>query len=145
MELDKRGLDLHGVRCPLCDDDLETVDHSLIFCKHVIDVWDRVYKWWNMDSFFNYSIIEICGTPVSNTNSMSKFGKKIWQEVNWIGLYLIWKKQNAKVFRNKCWNTPVALNEIQAKMFEWISARAKGKSIDWLTWLSNPSIYLSLF
>ncbi|XP_071688271.1 uncharacterized protein [Rutidosis leptorrhynchoides] len=77
MELDKRGIDLHSVRCPLCDDDLETVDHSLIFCKHVIDVWERVYKWWNMNSFHNFSINEICGPSISNANHMTKFGKKI--------------------------------------------------------------------
>ncbi|XP_071718172.1 uncharacterized protein [Rutidosis leptorrhynchoides] len=35
IELDKRGIDLHTVRCPLCDDDVETVNHALLFCKHV--------------------------------------------------------------------------------------------------------------
>ncbi|XP_071695582.1 uncharacterized protein [Rutidosis leptorrhynchoides] len=30
-ELDKRGIDLDTVRCPLCDDDVETIDHSIFF------------------------------------------------------------------------------------------------------------------
>ncbi|XP_071694498.1 uncharacterized protein [Rutidosis leptorrhynchoides] len=41
VELDKRGIDLHSVRCPICDDDLESVDHSLINCKFSMDVWSR--------------------------------------------------------------------------------------------------------
>ncbi|XP_071688255.1 uncharacterized protein [Rutidosis leptorrhynchoides] len=38
-ELDKRGIDLHSVRYLLCDDDLETVEHSFIFCKCAMEVW----------------------------------------------------------------------------------------------------------
>lgn len=32
-ELDKRGLDLHSIRCPCCDDGVESVDHCLVLCK----------------------------------------------------------------------------------------------------------------
>ncbi|XP_071700634.1 uncharacterized protein [Rutidosis leptorrhynchoides] len=59
IELDKRGIDLNSVRCPLCDDDLETVDHSLIFCKCAMDVWDRVFAWWGFGSMSNLSINEV--------------------------------------------------------------------------------------
>ncbi|XP_071687717.1 uncharacterized protein [Rutidosis leptorrhynchoides] len=38
-ELDKLGIDFHSVRCPLCDDDIESVEHSLLSCKKVYDVW----------------------------------------------------------------------------------------------------------
>ncbi|XP_071714455.1 uncharacterized protein [Rutidosis leptorrhynchoides] len=33
IELDKKGIDLHSVRCPICDDDIETMEHSLIFLQ----------------------------------------------------------------------------------------------------------------
>ncbi|XP_071739189.1 uncharacterized protein [Rutidosis leptorrhynchoides] len=32
VELDKRGIDLDSVRCPVCDSDVETVDHILLHC-----------------------------------------------------------------------------------------------------------------
>ncbi|XP_071695542.1 uncharacterized protein [Rutidosis leptorrhynchoides] len=143
LELDKRGIDLHSVCCPLCDDDLESVDHTLIFCKYALDVWDRIYKWWNLGNFSSFSINEING--ISNSNTMSPFGKKLWQAVSWVCPYLIWKQQNDKVFRGKLWTTLVALDEIQIKSFEWISSRAKVRKLEWLTWLSNPSIYLNMF
>ncbi|XP_071729199.1 uncharacterized protein [Rutidosis leptorrhynchoides] len=47
-ELDKRGIDLHSLRCPVCDEDIETVEHSLIFSKHAYGVWAKVYDWWGL-------------------------------------------------------------------------------------------------
>ncbi|XP_071709390.1 uncharacterized protein [Rutidosis leptorrhynchoides] len=96
IELDKRGIDLDSVRCPLCDDDLESVEHSIIFCKHALDIWERVYKWWNMGSFSSYSIEEALGDDPASHGS--KFGKKFWLAVRWVSAYLIWKNRNNKVF-----------------------------------------------
>ncbi|XP_071728387.1 uncharacterized protein [Rutidosis leptorrhynchoides] len=141
LELDKRGIDLDSVRCPLCDDDLESVEHSIIFCKHALDIWDRVYKWWNMGSFSSFSIQEVLGDD--SASYTSKFGMKVWLAVRWISAYLIWKNRNNKVFRGSNWTVPVAFNEIQIRSFEWISTRSKDRKLDWLVWISNPSSYLS--
>ncbi|XP_071687175.1 uncharacterized protein [Rutidosis leptorrhynchoides] len=43
IELDKRGIDLHSVRCPICDDDLETTDHIILHCPYAHDVWSRIF------------------------------------------------------------------------------------------------------
>ncbi|XP_071700204.1 uncharacterized protein [Rutidosis leptorrhynchoides] len=144
LELDKRGIDLHSVRCPLCDDDLESVDHSLIFCKNAFDVWERVFKWWNLGNFLLLSLHEIFEGNANLNNTLSGFGKKIWQASMWCCAYLIWKNQNNMVFQNKCWNAPLALNEIQVKSFEWVATRSARTKIDWHTWLSNPSFYFSI-
>ncbi|XP_071692058.1 uncharacterized protein [Rutidosis leptorrhynchoides] len=140
VELDKRGIDLNSVRCPLCDDDIESVNHSLILCKQVSGIWRKVFEWWGLNGLPSVQIEEL----LSNTNpGSSDIGKSIWQAVTWSCCYLIWKNRNQKVFSNKCWNIPVALNEIQVKSFEWIAKRCKKKSIDWHTWLHNPHTFLS--
>ncbi|XP_071687137.1 uncharacterized protein [Rutidosis leptorrhynchoides] len=46
VELDKWGIDLHSVRCSICDNDIESVDHSLGTCKEVNDLWRKVLDWW---------------------------------------------------------------------------------------------------
>ncbi|XP_071718402.1 uncharacterized protein [Rutidosis leptorrhynchoides] len=51
VELDKRGVDLDSVRCPICDDNVETTDHILFKCSFAIDIWSCVYRWWNLGSF----------------------------------------------------------------------------------------------
>ncbi|XP_071713962.1 uncharacterized protein [Rutidosis leptorrhynchoides] len=130
VELDKRGIDLHSVRYPLCDNDIETVNHSLILCKHAFDVWCKVFDWWGRGGipFVN---VEDMFTDAGQTNTC--VGKSIWQAVIWSTTYLIWKNRNQKVFSNKSWNTPMALNEIQIKSYEWVAKRCKVKSLDWHT------------
>ncbi|XP_071714376.1 uncharacterized protein [Rutidosis leptorrhynchoides] len=126
-ELDKRGIDLHSVRCPLCDGDIETVDHSIVVCKHALDIWCKVFSWWGRGGVPYVNIEDLA---LDTGQATSFVGKIIWQAVIWSCSYLIWKNRNQKVFSNKCWNAPTALNEIQVKTFEWIVKRCKAKAID---------------
>ncbi|GKE91885.1 RNA-directed DNA polymerase, eukaryota, reverse transcriptase zinc-binding domain protein [Tanacetum coccineum] len=45
--LDMRGIDLHTVRCPICDDGIEKF-HLFGQCKVAIDTWIDIFKWWNL-------------------------------------------------------------------------------------------------
>ncbi|XP_071688360.1 uncharacterized protein [Rutidosis leptorrhynchoides] len=141
VELDKRGVDLHSVRCPICDDDLESVEHITLSCDRVKYVWVRIFKWWGANGFVCSNITELVSSKGPST--MTSAGESIWQALKWISLYLIWKNRNTLVFQGKSWNAPMILNEIQTKSFEWISLRSKGKKFDWLSWLSNPSVYFN--
>ncbi|XP_071721834.1 uncharacterized protein [Rutidosis leptorrhynchoides] len=144
IELDKRGVDLHSVRCPVCDDDVESVDHCLVFCKFSLEIWSRVHQWWKLGQFSNFSTNEILRGNANSSNVMSKFGKQIWQAVEWVSAYYIWKNRNNVIFHNKSWSVPVAINEIQIKSFQWISQRSKGRQFNWFNWISDPSIYLTI-
>ncbi|XP_071702841.1 uncharacterized protein [Rutidosis leptorrhynchoides] len=142
VELDKRGIDLHTIRCPLCDEDLETIDHILIFCKHAYDLWVRVFAWWGLGNVTNLSISEILRG--NSSVGMTSLGRTIWQAVEWVFSYHIWKNRNNKVFRGTNWSISVAFNEVQIKSFEWISNRIKKRKLDWLSWVNDPSVYLKL-
>ncbi|XP_071694261.1 uncharacterized protein [Rutidosis leptorrhynchoides] len=141
IELDKRGIDIHSVRCPLCDGDVESIDHIFIVCKQARDLWDRVAKWWILGHLAINNLSDFL-KDVGNA-SMSRLGKQILQAVIWVCAFLIWKNRNIMVFHGKYWSTSVALNEVQIKSFEWISSRIKGKKLDWLVWISNPSVILT--
>ncbi|XP_071738915.1 uncharacterized protein [Rutidosis leptorrhynchoides] len=109
-ELDKRGIDLDSVRCPLCDDDVETIEHSLLFCRHAMDIWVRVFKWWGLGAVSNLSINELFR---GNCNrSLSPFMSKIWQSIEWTCGYMIWNNRNQKVFSNSSWSGSMGLMEI---------------------------------
>ncbi|XP_071699624.1 uncharacterized protein [Rutidosis leptorrhynchoides] len=125
VELDKRGIDLHTVRCPLCDDDIETVNHSLILCKHAVEVWVKVFEWWGGGGV---AFVNVDDLLQDSGHSTSSVGKDIWQAVIWTCSYLIWKNRNQKVFSNKCWNVPCALNEIQVKSFNGSQKYARKKT-----------------
>ncbi|XP_071741379.1 uncharacterized protein [Rutidosis leptorrhynchoides] len=99
LELDKRGIDLHIVRCSICDDELESAEHSLLSCKNATDIWVRVFKWWNINNFTTSNLSELlidCGS-----SSLSRHGKLIWQAVRWCCAYLIWKNRNNMIFKGK--------------------------------------------
>ncbi|XP_071695661.1 probable polygalacturonase At1g80170 [Rutidosis leptorrhynchoides] len=48
VELDKRGIDLDTIICPLYLTEPESVDHILSQCPRVIELWNHVLKWWNI-------------------------------------------------------------------------------------------------
>ncbi|XP_071729394.1 uncharacterized protein [Rutidosis leptorrhynchoides] len=73
LELDKRGIDLNSLRCPLCDNDLESVDHVLVSCIKASKVWERIFKWWKMGSFSNFCLQDVLGDCDDSTTS-TKFG-----------------------------------------------------------------------
>ncbi|GJZ70286.1 putative RNA-directed DNA polymerase [Tanacetum coccineum] len=43
VELDRKGIDLHSVLCPMCDNACESIDHRIVFCSEVIKVWSLVF------------------------------------------------------------------------------------------------------
>ncbi|XP_071689418.1 uncharacterized protein [Rutidosis leptorrhynchoides] len=135
-ELDKRGIDLNSVRCPICDNDIEHLDHALLSCKLSKDIMERIFDWWRMGNLPSNYVRELL--EGNSGHNLSDMGKIIWQAVIWSTVYLMWKNRNDKVFKNKCWSVPVAVNEIQVKSFEWIARRCKSKKIEWHNWLHNP-------
>ncbi|XP_071704175.1 uncharacterized protein [Rutidosis leptorrhynchoides] len=49
-ELDKQGIDLHTILCPLCEHHIETIDHALVNCQKVSSIWIQLLDWWNQNS-----------------------------------------------------------------------------------------------
>ncbi|XP_071704435.1 uncharacterized protein [Rutidosis leptorrhynchoides] len=110
VELDNRGIDLHTVRCPICDDDMESTDHALVLCKLAFEVWERVYRWWGFGNFSSTSVIDLFNGEYSDGNGSKK--NPLWQAVEWACGYYIWKNRNKKVFHNKVSPSSTILNDI---------------------------------
>ncbi|XP_071728106.1 uncharacterized protein [Rutidosis leptorrhynchoides] len=86
FELDKRGIDLHSILCPVCDDMIETVDHALFSCKKVREIWDKVFMWWGIGT--NQKSLDDMLNGFSYLQC-SELGVKIWQATIWTSIYLI--------------------------------------------------------
>ncbi|XP_071699889.1 uncharacterized protein [Rutidosis leptorrhynchoides] len=138
-ELDKRGIDLHSTRCPVCDDDIETLQHTFLYCKSSLDIWNRIFKWWKLDHqcITCLSDLSKCPNPMLNSN----LGLSIWQAVVWVTCYFIWQNRNNHVFGKDTLGSSKIVADIQAKCFEWINARWKKGNLDWLNWISNPRMF----
>ncbi|XP_071727983.1 uncharacterized protein [Rutidosis leptorrhynchoides] len=139
VELDKKGMDLGTIRCPVCDDGIKTVDHSFILCKFALEAWKRVFGWWNMGNFNNLSINEAFMGEGSSFST--KIEMKLWQATEWVTGYMIWKNKNTRTFMKSKPNYDMVFKEIQLKSFEWLSNRLKDRALEWDPWLANPMIY----
>ncbi|GKF44672.1 hypothetical protein Tco_0131224, partial [Tanacetum coccineum] len=57
VELDRKGIDLHSLLCPWCDDACGSFDHAIVLCNEVMKVWSVVFGWWklgNVNAFTAY-------------------------------------------------------------------------------------------
>ncbi|XP_071695016.1 uncharacterized protein [Rutidosis leptorrhynchoides] len=128
VELDNRGIDLHTVRCPMCDEDVESTDHAFILCKYAFDLWENIYRWWGLGTFSITSVNELFNGV--GFNSSGSIGKLLWQAVEWVCGYLIWKNRNQNVFNNTSRSCATLFNDIQVKSYEWVTKRVKKINIE---------------
>lgn len=43
--IDKKGIELDSLLCPVCSEHIETFEHCLIHCESAKKIWDSVFKW----------------------------------------------------------------------------------------------------
>ncbi|XP_071716701.1 uncharacterized protein [Rutidosis leptorrhynchoides] len=141
-ELNKKGIDLHTILCPLCDQHIETIEHVLVNCHKATLIWGLLLDWWNQN---NTLISNINDVIISDQGfSHNSIGSSIWQATKWITCYIIWKHRNLNVFTSKEWNPVMIISEIQMQSYCWISSRSRKKiPIAWHQWLINPSSYVT--
>ncbi|XP_071708281.1 uncharacterized protein [Rutidosis leptorrhynchoides] len=142
FELDKRGIDLDSIMCPLCEMDIESTDHILGLCPKSALIWKHVLDWWAQDN----TLISNLNDAIINNQAfaLNKFGNSLWQATKWITCYTVWKHRNLNVFSKKVWSPASILSEIQTQSYSWISKRLrKKKSIMWHQWLINPSFFVA--
>ncbi|GJY23411.1 RNA-directed DNA polymerase, eukaryota, reverse transcriptase zinc-binding domain protein [Tanacetum coccineum] len=44
--IDRRNIDLHSVLCPMCEEDVESLDHLMGRCSWSRSIWNFIFKWW---------------------------------------------------------------------------------------------------
>ncbi|GKB85744.1 RNA-directed DNA polymerase, eukaryota, reverse transcriptase zinc-binding domain protein, partial [Tanacetum coccineum] len=49
VNLDRKGIDVGSVLCPICLDDVESVNHLFFSCELAKVLWDLLAKWWELD------------------------------------------------------------------------------------------------
>ncbi|XP_071690644.1 uncharacterized protein [Rutidosis leptorrhynchoides] len=111
VELDKRGVDLDSILCPLCNLHRESIEHILFHCSKSSNVWKAILQWWNLpnNTFSNLTDVTSNNQPLNT----SKNGSYTWQAIKWASTYIIWKFRNLKVFSKKEWCVATILSEIQ--------------------------------
>ncbi|GJY51581.1 RNA-directed DNA polymerase, eukaryota, reverse transcriptase zinc-binding domain protein [Tanacetum coccineum] len=93
-----RGVNVSSVLCPLCDMEVESVEHCLIKCLPVSLVWRKIWGWLHLDyliSFHSFSIFDFALGKIGNFRCprLNKVLNGALQCVIWV----VWKWRNKVV------------------------------------------------
>ncbi|KAJ9561074.1 hypothetical protein OSB04_006234 [Centaurea solstitialis] len=136
VELANRGIDLDNILCPRCGSEEETVDHALIGCSKIKQLWKFFGNWWNLGCEACSSLEELW--ELGNIRGSNGKGAKRWLATTWCFMYLIWSERNKLVFGHSN-NSIEDLGPVfQRKSFEWTARRDKELALDWNLWLTDP-------
>lgn len=141
LNLDKRGVDLHSVRCPICDDDLECENHIFVECTVAKDTWLAVFKCWGFDNLNISSLND--AIDLADRAPLNIKHKRYFDVVVQSTLWVLWTHRNETVFASKKPSKDLILNNIKLFSFTWIRSRAKLHSFSWVDWFNNPCNALS--
>ena len=142
VELDRKGIDLNSLLCPLCDNVVESVDHCLVLCEKSQAVWDKIFAWWGVGPVNSFNFNEMACHNGGSLTGME--AKDMWQATVFVTGYYLWKNRNSKVFKGKLESSSRIFQDIQLKTFEWVSRRSKKWKIEWDKWTTRPQYCIAV-
>jgi hypothetical protein len=81
--------------CDMCAEHVDTIEHYLIECKHVLNFWESIYKWWTANSgimFPLYTYETLFGMPNEQEDIVLKQFNYVLPMAN----YFVYRKRKAK-------------------------------------------------
>nr|GEX40755.1 RNA-directed DNA polymerase, eukaryota [Tanacetum cinerariifolium] len=116
---DMRGIDLHTVRCPICDDGIEMEFHLFCQCKVAIDTWIDIFKWWNLNNRPFSCISDVVN--LADQSNLSAYYTPLLVAVVQTTIWVLWRFRNESSFGSKRPKKELILNDIKLYFFTWIS------------------------
>nr|GEZ28339.1 RNA-directed DNA polymerase, eukaryota, reverse transcriptase zinc-binding domain protein [Tanacetum cinerariifolium] len=93
VNLDRKGIEFDSLLCPICHEDVETVNHIFFTCDLAKVLWALLAKWWELDVPFCASISDWLSWLDS-----SSISSKAWVFLDGVGAALMWSLWS---FRNR--------------------------------------------
>ncbi|GJV02489.1 RNA-directed DNA polymerase, eukaryota, reverse transcriptase zinc-binding domain protein [Tanacetum coccineum] len=130
VNLDRRGIDVGSILCPICQDDVESVYHLFFSCEMAKDLWDLLAKWWELD-------IPVCANIsewyswLDSLHASSKV-RLFLEGVGGTLLWSIWSFRNRLVFSSSPPKKALLWDSIVSHSFLWISSRNHKLNFSWL-------------
>ncbi|GJR77131.1 putative RNA-directed DNA polymerase, partial [Tanacetum coccineum] len=118
--LDFRGIDLHSVLCPLCEEVTETEEHIFVSCGIAKEIWKGLVDWWNI-----HRITVTCLTDAINLADMVLLTAAAKMFFDTAVQATLWRFRNETIFASKRPNKRLILDDIKLSSFTWCSSRQK--------------------
>ncbi|GKC84934.1 RNA-directed DNA polymerase, eukaryota, reverse transcriptase zinc-binding domain protein [Tanacetum coccineum] len=141
VNLDRKGIDIGSILCPICHDDIETANHIFFNCGMAQDLWALLAKWWGLDiplcvnisEWFDW--LEVSRIPSKARSFLDGVGGTL--------LWTIWNYRNRLLFSSSPPKKSVLMDSIVSQSFLWISSRNPKFMCSWVCWLQNPLATIS--
>ncbi|GKB15075.1 RNA-directed DNA polymerase, eukaryota, reverse transcriptase zinc-binding domain protein, partial [Tanacetum coccineum] len=121
VNLDRRDIDVGSILCPICLEDIETVNHIFFSCNMAKDLWSMFAIWWDIDIPVYANVSEwlewLDDLAVSN---------KVRSYIDGVGdslMWHIWKFRNESIFSSSLPKKALIWDSIVSHSFLWISSR----------------------
>ncbi|GLT58784.1 hypothetical protein SLA2020_316500 [Shorea laevis] len=134
----KRGMVLQGdgVKCGLCYEGVEDVNHLFCTCKTAWLVWVKVTQWWGLEVVMPGTVRGVVDFFLGCLGKLvgKEMGACIFLVVTWY----LWYWRNVLVFQNHEVFREQWLELIQCKSYFWIRNRVEGSVFSLAQWQNNP-------
>jgi len=123
--LAKRGLS-HPDKCPLCDQEDETIQHLLTSCVVARQVWFRLFSILNLaDCVPHHNELSFADWWRKTINRVNKEHRKGVNSLIILGAWIIWKHRNACIFEGASPSINLIWSELKNEHSLWCLAGAK--------------------
>ncbi|PWA38429.1 reverse transcriptase domain, Reverse transcriptase zinc-binding domain protein [Artemisia annua] len=135
-ELQKRGIHLDDLLCPLCNTVAETATHLFTGCFFTSEIWARVGSWCRLNPIFAFEVSDLA--MMADTYSKTKEEKQIIRGIIYTSMWCIWNERNARIFTGKSRKAIEVVETIKSSSFFWVRHRSRLKVCHWNVWCKYP-------
>ncbi|GJT44617.1 RNA-directed DNA polymerase, eukaryota [Tanacetum coccineum] len=135
INLDRRGVQVPSILCPVCNDAHEDTSHLFFSCVVATDIARLICRWWNL----TWIPVGSYSDWLAWFNSI-RLGSKIkgvLEGVFYVTWWSLWNFRNQLLFANQNPRKDVLFDEVVTRSFSWSLARSKNM-FSWDSWLQHP-------
>nr|GEU98106.1 hypothetical protein [Tanacetum cinerariifolium] len=137
FNISRRGILIDSIKCPICDQGVETSSHLFFTCLMVRRVFNMINRWWSLhsvevDSYEGWLLwIDNVHIPVKNKSLLEGVFQVTW--------WLLWYFRNKTIFEAKVPRKALFFDEVVCKSYHWCRYRCKS-CFSWVDWLKSPNL-----
>ncbi|GJW80321.1 RNA-directed DNA polymerase, eukaryota, reverse transcriptase zinc-binding domain protein [Tanacetum coccineum] len=139
FNISRRGINIDSIMCSVCEKAVETTTHLFFSCCVVKEVYNLIFRWWDVpvgvfDSYEGWlSWIVSLRLPLKN--------KLLIEGVFYVTWWFFWSYRNKIIFEAKAPLKACLFDNIVSKSYIWCRHRCKA-SFSWNDWLKNPNLII---
>nr|GEX90708.1 RNA-directed DNA polymerase, eukaryota, reverse transcriptase zinc-binding domain protein [Tanacetum cinerariifolium] len=140
VNLDRKGIEVDSLLCPICHEDVETVNCIFFMCDLSKVLWALLAKWWELDVLFCASISDWLSWL--DSSSISSKARVFLDGVGAALMWSLWSFRNRLLFSTPPPKKSLIWDSIVSYSFLWISSINPKTKFSWVGWFRNPLLFI---